>query len=80
MPAATACTTRGNVNAASDGLVAALALFAAAHSALANVDINAGALKDETVAGELRSETASFRASADELLRGAQAAFAERMS
>ena len=30
--------------------------------------------------GELRSETASFKASADELLRGAQAAFAERMS
>jgi formiminotetrahydrofolate cyclodeaminase len=80
MPAATACTARGNVNAASDGFVAALALFASAHSALANVDINAGELKDETVAGELRSETASLKARADELLRGAQAAFAERMS
>ena len=80
MPAATACTARGNVNAASDGLVAALALFAAAHSALANVDINAGELKDLTVAGELSSETASLKTRAEELLREAQAAFAERMS
>jgi len=80
MPAATACTARGNVNAASDGLVAALALFAAAHGALANVDINAAGLKDESVAGELRSVTASLKARADESLREAQDAFAERMS
>jgi formiminotetrahydrofolate cyclodeaminase len=80
MPSASACTARGNVNAASDGLVAALALFAAAHSALANVDINAAGLRDESVAGELRSEATSLKARADELLRAAQAAFAERMS
>jgi formiminotetrahydrofolate cyclodeaminase len=80
MPAAAACTARGNVNAASDGLVAAHALFAAAHSALANVDINAAGLKDEAVAGELRSEAASLKSRADEMLVEAQSAFAERMS
>jgi formiminotetrahydrofolate cyclodeaminase len=80
MPAATACTASGNVNAASDGLVAALALFAAAHSALANVDINAAGLKDEAVASELRSEAGSLKARADASLAEAQAAFADRMS
>jgi formiminotetrahydrofolate cyclodeaminase len=68
------------VNAASDGLVAAHALHAAAHSALANVDINAAGLKDETIARDLRSEAASLKARADALLGEAQGAFAERMS
>jgi formiminotetrahydrofolate cyclodeaminase len=80
MPAATACTARGNVNAASDGLVAALALFAAAHGALANVEINAAGLKDGSVASELRSEATSLKARAGASLAEAQAAFADRMS
>lgn len=80
MGAATASTELGNVNAASDGLVAAHALHAAAHSALANVEINVAALKDETAAGELRSQLDGLKTGADQMLSEAQRAFAARLA
>lgn len=80
MDAARAATEHGNVNAASDGLCAAHALHAAAHSALANVAINAAGLKDEATAGDLRAQVDTVKSAADALLRQAQAAFDARMS
>ncbi|HEX6231484.1 MAG TPA: glutamate formimidoyltransferase [Actinomycetota bacterium] len=80
MPAALGVTELGNTNAASDGVSAAIALHAAAACALVNVEINAAGLKDERVAAELRTEVASLRERARDLLRRAEDAFAARMS
>jgi len=73
-------TELGNVNAASDGLVAAFALYAATYSALANVEINVAALKDETVARELRGETEALKTRAEALLSETKAAFTARLA
>jgi formiminotetrahydrofolate cyclodeaminase len=59
---------------------AAHALHAAAHAALANVSINAAALKDEAVAGELRSEVDALGVRADELAAAAREAFTARIA
>lgn len=80
MDPARATTELGNVNAASDGLVAAHALYTATFSALANVEINAAALKDETVARELRGETEALKTRAEALLSEAKAAFSARLA
>jgi formiminotetrahydrofolate cyclodeaminase len=80
MDGAKAVTELGNVNAASDGLVAAYALHTAAFSALANVEINVAALKDETVARELRGETEALKTRADALVSETKAAFAARLA
>jgi formiminotetrahydrofolate cyclodeaminase len=73
-------TEIGNVNAASDGLVAAFALHAATYSALANVEINVAALKDETDARELRGETEALKTRAEALLSETKAAFSARLA
>jgi glutamate formiminotransferase/formiminotetrahydrofolate cyclodeaminase len=80
MQLAAEATELGNANAASDGLSAAHALDAAAHSALANVAINAAGLKDDAVAGELREEADELRARAARLLASSEAAFADRIA
>jgi formiminotetrahydrofolate cyclodeaminase len=80
MDSAKAATQLGNVNAASDGLVAAHALYTATFSALANVEINVAALKDETVARELRGQTEALKTHADALLSETKAAFSARLA
>jgi formiminotetrahydrofolate cyclodeaminase len=80
MVLASATTEAGNANAASDGLSAAHTLHAAAHGAIANVEINAAGLKDESVAAELRSEVDALRRRADELLSETRSAFAARIA
>jgi methenyltetrahydrofolate cyclohydrolase len=80
MDAANATTEHGNVNAASDGLVAAYALHAATHSALANVEINVAGLKDEAAARELRGETEALKTRAEAFLSETKAAFAARLA
>ena len=80
MDSARATTELGNVNAASDGLVAAHALYTATFSALANVEINVAALKDEAVARELRGETEALKTRAEALLSETKAAFSARLA
>jgi methenyltetrahydrofolate cyclohydrolase len=72
-------TAMGNANAASDGYCAAAALFAGALCAIANVEINASGLRDETKRLELRDECAALRARADGLLIDTQTAFELRL-
>jgi glutamate formiminotransferase/formiminotetrahydrofolate cyclodeaminase len=79
MHVAKASVEQGNANAASDGLSAALALHAAAHAAIANVAINAAALKDERVASELRAEIEALRGRAEGLASSAQMTFVARV-
>lgn len=80
MDVAKASIDHGNVNAASDGLSASVALHAAARSAIANVSINAAALKDASVATELRDAVEDVRTRSEMLLADAQAAFASRVA
>jgi formiminotetrahydrofolate cyclodeaminase len=80
MVLARASTEAGNANAASDGLSAANTLYAGAHGAIANVEINAAGLKDESVAAELRSEVDALKRRADELLSETRSAFATRIA
>jgi formiminotetrahydrofolate cyclodeaminase len=72
-------TAMGNPNAASDGYSAAAALFAAAISAIANVEINASGLHDEMKRLELRDACAALRSRADGLLVDTQTAFELRL-
>jgi formiminotetrahydrofolate cyclodeaminase len=65
----------GNSNAASDGAAAANLLFAATQAALANVAINAEAIRDQEVAGKLRFEAETLDARSRERLRAADDAF-----
>jgi methenyltetrahydrofolate cyclohydrolase len=69
----------GNPQAASDGVSGAAALYCAALCAIANVEINAAALKDAAKKQSLLDEGAGLRARADEQLRDAQTAFALRI-
>ncbi len=72
-------TAMGNPQAASDGRSAAACLYAAALSAIANVVINASALRDEAVRSSMIAETDELRARADRLLDESQTAFRLRL-
>ncbi len=80
MPMAEEATAKGNPQAASDGLSGAACLWCVALCAMANVEINAAALKDETKRTAMLDEVASLRARADQSLRETQTAFALRLS
>jgi formiminotetrahydrofolate cyclodeaminase len=80
MPVAEESTARGNPQAASDGYSAAVALHAGALCAIANVEINAAALKDERARNDLLDEVATLRSRADSSLAATQTAFALRLS
>ena len=69
----------GNPNAASDAASAAHLLAAAAGAALANVEINAAALKDPARAGALRAKAEDLRRERRELLAATEAAFRARL-
>jgi formiminotetrahydrofolate cyclodeaminase len=73
-------TAMGNPQAASDGMSAAAALYAGALCAIANVEINASALKDEPTRQAMLDELASLRGRAEQLLVDAQTAFQLRLS
>ncbi len=79
MEPAREATEKGNVNAASDGASAGTILFAAATSALFNVDINAASMKDAAAVDRMRGEVATLRAEAAALLDATNRAFAERL-
>lgn len=80
VPRATAAIADGNPNAASDGLSAAEFLAAAARAALANVRINASAIRDAARAAALRHEADSIDATLDRDLAEAREAFASRVT
>jgi formiminotetrahydrofolate cyclodeaminase len=80
MGSAEEATSKGNPRAASDGVSGSVALYCAALCAMANVEINAAALKDATKRQGLLDEVAGLRARADEYLRDAQTAFALKIS
>jgi formiminotetrahydrofolate cyclodeaminase len=73
-------TALGNPHAASDGLSASALLHCAAFCSIANVEINAAALKDEGRRGSLLDEVATLRGRADQSVREAQTAFQLRLS
>jgi formiminotetrahydrofolate cyclodeaminase len=73
-------TAMGNPHAASDGYSAGSLLFAASTAAMANVRINASALKDEATGQGLLDECDALRARADELLHQLEEAFLLRLS
>jgi formiminotetrahydrofolate cyclodeaminase len=73
-------TALGNPQAASDGLSAAASLYCGALCAIANVEINANALKDESQRVGMLDELAGLRGRADHLLQGTQTAFQLRLS
>ncbi len=70
----------GNPNAASDGAAGAQVLAASARSAIYNVEINLGTLKDPAAVERLRSEVAELAARAADLLSRADRAFHERLA
>ncbi len=73
-------TAMGNPQAASDGLSAAASLYASALCAIANVEINAAALKDAAQREAMLDELASLKTRADQLLRESQTAFQLRLA
>jgi methenyltetrahydrofolate cyclohydrolase len=73
-------TAMGNPQAASDGLSAASMLYAGALCGIANVEINAAALKDPARRGTLLDELAGLRTRADTSLGETQTAFELRLS
>jgi formiminotetrahydrofolate cyclodeaminase len=73
-------TAMGNAQAASDGLSAAASLYCAALCAIANVEINASALKDESQRVGMLDELAGLKGRADQLLKETQTAFQLRLS
>jgi formiminotetrahydrofolate cyclodeaminase len=72
-------TAMGNPQAASDGLSAAASLYCAALCAIANVEINASAFKDESQRVGMLDELAGLKGRADQLLRETQTAFQLRL-
>jgi formiminotetrahydrofolate cyclodeaminase len=72
-------TAMGNPQAASDGLSAGAVLYAGALCAMANVEINAGSLKDPVARARLLDELATLKARADQSLREIQTAFQLRL-
>ena len=73
-------TSMGNPQAASDGVSGATELYCAALCAIANVEINAAALKDEGRRVALLDEVATLRGRADQSVRESQTAFQLRVS
>jgi formiminotetrahydrofolate cyclodeaminase len=73
-------TAVGNPRAASDGLSGASSLYAAALCAVANVEINAAALKDPAARASLLDEVAGLKTRADQSLKETQTAFQLRLS
>lgn len=73
-------TAMGNPRAASDGLSGSVQLYCATLCAIANVEINAAALKDEGRRGVLLDQVATLRGRADQSIREAQTAFQLRLS
>lgn len=80
MELAEAATSTGNAQAASDGVSGAAHLYCAAICAIANVEINAAALKDEARRTILLDEVAALRGRADQSVRESQTAFQLRLS
>ena len=78
LPLAEDATALGNPQAASDGYCGAIALAAAARAAIANVQINAAALKNAARRDELLDTCTALRSRADELLEHAETAFTNR--
>jgi glutamate formiminotransferase/formiminotetrahydrofolate cyclodeaminase len=70
----------GNPNAASDGAAGAQVLAASARSAIYNVEINLGSLKDPAVVKGLRSDVDELTARAADLLSRADRVFHERLA
>jgi methenyltetrahydrofolate cyclohydrolase len=79
MPLAEEATATGNPQASSDGYVGAIALHAASRAAIANVEINAAALKDETRRAELLDACAILRSRGEDLLSRTETAFGLRL-
>jgi formiminotetrahydrofolate cyclodeaminase len=75
LPLAEDATALGNPQASSDGYCGAIALYAAARCAIANVLINASSLKDERQRDELIESAQTLRDRADELLVESETAF-----
>ena len=73
-------TAMGNPHAASDGYSAGTLLHSAALSAIANVRINASALKDQAKGQGLMDECDALRERADGLLQQIEEAFLLRLS
>jgi formiminotetrahydrofolate cyclodeaminase len=73
-------TAMGNPHAASDGYSAGTLLHSAALSAIANVRINASALKDQAKGQGLADECDALRERADALLQQIEEAFLLRIS
>ena len=72
-------TAMGNPQAASDGLSAAASLYCGALCAIANVEINASAFKDESRRVEMLDELAGLKGRADHLLKETLTAFQLRL-
>jgi methenyltetrahydrofolate cyclohydrolase len=72
-------TAMGNPQAASDGFSAGASLYAGALCAMANVEINAGSLKDPTARARLLEELADLKSRADRSLGEIQTAFRLRL-
>ncbi|MGZ4126371.1 MAG: cyclodeaminase/cyclohydrolase family protein [Actinomycetota bacterium] len=73
-------TSMGNPQAASDGVSGAAELYCAVLCAIANVEINAAALKDAGRRAALLDQVASLRGRADQSIRESQTAFQLRLS
>ncbi len=72
-------TAMGNPQAASDGLSAAASLYCGALCAIANVEINASAFKDESRRVGMLDELAGLKGRADHLLKETLTAFQLRL-
>jgi glutamate formiminotransferase/formiminotetrahydrofolate cyclodeaminase len=79
MAKARVAVERGNESAASDAASAASALFAAVQSALANVEINVGSLKDLEEAARLRTSAAEIDDASRSELQSVLTAFRRRI-
>ena len=75
LPLAEDATALGNPQASSDAYSGAIALSAAVRCAVANVQINAAALKDRATTDELLGAADDLRRRADELLEMSETAF-----
>jgi formiminotetrahydrofolate cyclodeaminase len=73
-------TEKGNPASASDGVAAAELLASACRAAVANVEINAGSIKDEAAASALRREGEELLRRADQLREATAGAFRASLS
>ncbi|MEA2313275.1 MAG: glutamate formiminotransferase / formiminotetrahydrofolate cyclodeaminase, partial [Solirubrobacteraceae bacterium] len=73
-------TATGNPAAATDGWSGAGCAYAAVVCAMANVEINAAAIKDDAARASLVDEVTTVRSRAEQLLREGQTAFQMRIS